>query len=112
MDLARVITGEDGVVSEATVAKTEVAKKPAQTVDPADEPSAEWGWHGGFPNGTQIAGWISVIALLGMLFGNQQGILSGGGQLVESDIWLIALAAVVAIGLLVDLSRRRKSWRR
>ena len=32
----------------------ELAKRPA--VDPHDEPSAEWGWHGSFPRGKIIAG--------------------------------------------------------
>ena len=32
------------------------------TVDPEDEPSVAWGWHGGFPRGTLIAGWFTVIS--------------------------------------------------
>ena len=36
--------------------RTEVAR-----VDPADEPSAEWGWHGGFPKGTVAGGVVTVI---------------------------------------------------
>lgn len=86
--------------------------KPSQAVDPADEPSAEWGWHGGFPKGTQIAGWFSTFAMLAMLIGNHQGILSGGSTFKEEDIWLIVFAVALAIGLLVDLRRRRTSWRR
>ncbi len=42
----------------------ELAQRPA--VDPHDEPSAEWGWHGGFPRGMVIAGWVSVFILLVM----------------------------------------------
>lgn len=95
------------------MASTELENKPSQAITPAEEPSAEWGWHGGFPKGTQIAGWFSVFALLLMLVGNHQGILSGGGHFKTEDIWLIAIAAILAIGLLVDLTRRaRRSLRR
>jgi hypothetical protein len=37
----------------------ELAQRPE--VDPAEEPSAEWGWHGGFPRGMIIAGWVVVM---------------------------------------------------
>jgi hypothetical protein len=97
------------VAQEGNVASEDSAKT---SVDPADEPSAEWGWHGSFPKATQVGGWIAVIALLGMLFGNHQGILSGGGHLGEADIWLIGIALVLAIGLVASLARRRKAWRR
>ncbi len=94
------------------MASTELENKPGQDVDPADEPSADWGWHGGFPKATQVAGWFTVFALLIMLHGNHQGILSGGGQFKIEDIWLIVLAAGVAAGLLFDLRRKRTAWRR
>ena len=77
-----------------------------------EEPSVEWGWHGGFPKGTQIAGWFSVFACLVMLIGNHQGILSGGDQFKVEDIYLILVAVVLAIGLLIDLRRLRTPWRR
>jgi Protein of unknown function (DUF2631) len=102
----------EGTAQEGNVASTELEKKSGQAIDPAEEPSVEWGWHGGFPKGTQIAGWVSVIGLLGMLFGNHQGILSGGDQFKTEDWWLIGVALIVAIGLLIDLRRRRTSWRR
>lgn len=74
------------------------------TVDPADEPSAEWGWHGGFPRGSLIAGWFSVFAMLIMLIGNHQGRVE--------DIWLIVIALVMAIGLGMKTVKERHSWRR
>ncbi len=101
-----------GVAQEGKVASTELEKKPSQAIDPAEEPSVEWGWHGGFPKGTQIAGWFSVFACLVMLIGNHQGILSGGDQFKVEDIYLILVAVVLAIGLLIDLRRRRTPWRR
>ena len=47
-----------------------------------------------------------------MLIGNHQGILSGGDQFKVEDIYLILVAVVLAIGLLIDLRRRRTPWRR
>ena len=94
------------------MASTELENKPSQAIDPADEPSVEWGWHGGFPKGTQIAGWFTVFATLVMLIGNHQGILSGGGQFKTEDGWLVGIAIALAIGLLMDLKRRRTAWRR
>ncbi|MDA3643546.1 DUF2631 domain-containing protein [Saccharopolyspora indica] len=94
------------------MATTELEKKPGQAIDPADEPSVEWGWHGGFPKATQFAGWFSVFACLIMLVGNHQGILSGGGQFKTEDMWLVIIAVGLAVGLLIDLRRRKTAWRR
>lgn len=94
------------------MASTELEKKPGQAIDPADEPSVEWGWHGGFPKATQIAGWFSVFACLIMLVGNHQGIISGGDWFKTEDIWLVIIAVGLAGGLLYDLRRRKTAWRR
>lgn len=80
----------------------EVVKR--STVDPADEPSAEWGWHGGFPRGMMIAGWFSVVALILMLIGNHQG--------RTEDLWLIGSAVAVALALVLHTVRKRNAWRR
>ncbi|MGW1676796.1 DUF2631 domain-containing protein [Saccharopolyspora sp. NPDC002376] len=93
------------------MASTELEKKPSQAVDPAEEPSAEWGWHGGFPKATQFAGWFSVFACLIMLIGNHQGILSGGDEFMTEDYFLVITAVVLVIGLLMDLRRRKTAWR-
>ena len=94
----------DRVDREDVVARNsrELAKRPA--VDPRDEPSAEWGWHGGFPHGELIAGWSVVVILLLFLLGNHEG--------RTEDIWLIGFAAVMAVGLVMHSVRRRNSWRR
>jgi len=81
---------------------SELDKRPA--VDTHDEPSAEWGWHGAFPKGLKIAGWLSVLATLSMLIGNHQG--------RTEDIWVIAFAAGLALLLVWDQVRGRTSWRR
>ena len=80
----------------------ELARRPA--VDPHDEPSAEWGWHGGFPRGMVIAGWVSVLALLAMNLGNHTGRIE--------NVWLTGLAIVMAIGLVMHSVRKRNAWRR
>jgi hypothetical protein len=80
----------------------ELAQRPA--VDPQDEPSVEWGWHGGFPRASVVAGWVSVVILLTFLVGNHEG--------RTEDLWLIGLAALMAFGLVLHSVRRRNSWRR
>lgn len=95
----------------STELETQQDHKPAYNVDPEDEPSVEWGWHGTFPKGIQIAGWFSTFAMVMMLIGNHRGVLSGGGQLISADIWLIVIAVGMAIALIYDLRRRRKSLR-
>jgi hypothetical protein len=80
----------------------ELARRPA--VDPQDEPSAEWGWHGGFPRGMMIAGWASVFILLVMNIGNHTGRIE--------NLWLTGIAIVMAIGLVLHSVRKRHAWRR
>ncbi|SFE52249.1 Protein of unknown function [Actinopolyspora alba] len=92
--------------------QTQSERTPTQAIDPAEEPSVEWGWHGSFPKGIQIAGWFSTFAMVMMLIGNHQGLLSGGGHPISADIWLIVIALGMAVALIYDLRRRRTSWRR
>ncbi|OZM70221.1 hypothetical protein CFN78_26240 [Amycolatopsis antarctica] len=73
-------------------------------VDPRDEPSAEWGWHGTFPKATRIAAWFSALALFLMLIGNHVNAME--------DIWLIGLGVSLVATLLWDIRRGRTSWRR
>ncbi|MBE9374355.1 DUF2631 domain-containing protein [Saccharopolyspora sp. HNM0983] len=91
------------------MASTELEKKPGQAVDPAEEPSVEWGWHGGFPKGTQIGGWISVIAMVFMLFDNHQGIVSGGDAFKIEDFYLIGITLALVAGLFYDLRKKKRA---
>lgn len=75
-----------------------------QQVDPRDEPSAEWGWHGSFPKATQAMGWSIVLMMLAMVIGNHVGNVE--------NFWLIGIAATIAGMLVADVRRRRLSWRR
>jgi len=81
-----------------------MASMPAERVEAEDEPSAAWGWHGGFPRGGPIAGWVVVVALLAMLNGNHTGRIE--------DVWLIGIAALLAGGLIRHSLRRHRAWRR
>ncbi|WP_278755624.1 DUF2631 domain-containing protein, partial [Corynebacterium stationis] len=62
-------------------------------VSTIDVPSAGFGWSRTPRTGTQIAGWVTVLTLLGFNFGNHTGHVE--------TIWLFTLAALVAIGLLI-----------
>ena len=86
------------------MASSELEKRPGSVVDPHDEPSVEWGWHGSFPKATRIAGWLTAIALLLMLIGNHRGHIE--------DIYLIGTAAVIVLALIWDRIRSRTAWRR
>ena len=74
-------------------------------VDPRDEPSAEWGWHGSFPNALRVAGVVTAILLLVMVIGPYESRLQ--------DFWMIPLALGI-LGLIVwgTVKRRRDDWRR
>jgi uncharacterized protein DUF2631 len=74
------------------------------TVDPQDEPSAAWGWHGGFPRGSVIMGWVSAIIILLMVIGNHQGKIE--------DIYLVVIGIGMILLLIRHTARSRRSWRR
>ena len=80
----------------------ELAK--SSQVSPDDEPSAEWGWHGGFPKGTIIGGVITIIACIAFIPGPYQS--------RTQDLWLIGIALVVLGGIIGHVIRQRNSWRR
>jgi len=72
-------------------------------VSTEDEPSAAWGWHQ-FPRKTTIIiGYIGGFALLGMLFGNHHGKIE--------DIWLVACAAAVFIGVTLYARKSSPNWK-
>ncbi|WP_297656923.1 DUF2631 domain-containing protein [Pseudonocardia sp.] len=73
-------------------------------VGPQDEPSAEWGWHGGFPKGT-IAGGIVTIILCAVFF-------IGPYQSRTQDLWLGGVILVVLIGMALQIRKKRNAWRR
>ncbi|QKT07061.1 DUF2631 domain-containing protein [Gordonia sp. X0973] len=86
------------------MASTEVDHAPVDTGwvrEPADVPSARFGWSGFGRKSAGIAGWIVVIGLLGMTIGNHQGKVE--------DIYLVVIAVVVAFLLLRNTLWPRRS---
>jgi Protein of unknown function (DUF2631) len=73
-------------------------------VDPLDEPSAEWGWHGSFPNGMRIAGVVVAIVLLLLLLGPYQTHLQ--------DLWMIPIALGILALIVRGTVKRRNAWRK
>ncbi|MEO7193974.1 MAG: DUF2631 domain-containing protein [Pseudonocardiaceae bacterium] len=71
--------------------------------DPDPEPSADWGWHGGFPVAGPIAGWLTAFALFMMLIGNN------GGH--TGDIYLIGLGSLLVVALIGHHRKARKAKR-
>lgn len=86
------------------MAGSELEKRPASAVDPHEEPSAEWGWHGGFPLGTRIAGWVVAVIMFLMLIGNHTGRVE--------DLWLIVIGLSIVGALIYDRIRARTAWRK
>jgi len=74
------------------------------TVDPREEPSAEWGWHGTFPKGARIGGWFSAFGLFIMIIGNHEN--------NTENVWLIGLGLTVVGIMLWDIRKRRTAWRK
>ncbi|WP_018682009.1 DUF2631 domain-containing protein [Actinokineospora enzanensis] len=89
------------------MANTELEKRKttaAGTVSPAEEPSAEWGWHGSFPRATLIAGVLVGLAMFAMLIGNHHG--------KTEDLWLIGVGLLLLVGVAWKVHKNRTSWRR
>ncbi|WP_216902777.1 DUF2631 domain-containing protein [Nocardia alni] len=66
-------------------------------VDPAEVPSAAFGWSGESRRAFKVAGWVVVVILLSYLFENQQGSGSGSGNIgyIFCVLAAIGLAAVL-----------------
>lgn len=76
----------------------------ASGIDPADEPSVGWGWHGQATKTFQIAGWFFALFLLLLIFDNI--------ETATATIFLCVSAGVVVFFLLTDLYRRHNKWHR
>ncbi|MFE3443838.1 DUF2631 domain-containing protein [Nocardia sp. NPDC059180] len=85
----------------ATELETTTSERAVTTVDPAEVPSAAWGWSGESKRTFRIAGWFVVLALLAMLFEGPQGSSSGTGNV--GYMFLVGFAALLA-GILIRQS--------
>jgi Protein of unknown function (DUF2631) len=95
---------EDGVADDARELARRTTGSAVSKVDPRDEPSAEWGWHGTFPRGTRIAAFATGVILLLMLIGNHTG--------ETENLYLIFTAAIIFGALILDAILARHRWRR
>ncbi len=73
-------------------------------VDPRDEPSAEWGWHGSFPNALRISGVVVAILLLVMLIGPYQS--------RTQDLWVLPIGLGIIALIVRGTVKRRNAWRK
>jgi hypothetical protein len=73
-------------------------------VDPQDEPSAEWGWHGSFPRAVPIAGVITAIVFLLLMIGPYQSRLQ--------DFWIVGIVLLMLGMIAWGAVKHRKAWRR
>ncbi|WP_194824186.1 DUF2631 domain-containing protein [Nocardia sp. XZ_19_231] len=79
--------------------KASTERAVATSVDPAEVPSAAWGWSGESRKTFRIAAWVVIVALLAMTIGNHQGHVE--------DIFLVGLAGLMALILVGDSLTRR-----
>ncbi len=63
----------------------------------------DWGWHGETGKTGRIAGWVMIVLLLVLTFGNHRGQVE--------NLFLIGAALVILIMLLWDSRRRKNAWR-
>jgi len=77
---------------------------PSHGVDPSEEPSAAWGWHGTPQRAGKIAGWFTAFALFAMLIGNNEG--------HAGDFFLVAPGTILVVMLIASHFKARKAKRR
>lgn len=70
----------------------------------ADEPSAAWGWHGSFPVGGRVAGWVTTVGIFCMAF------FSHGG--VSANWWLLPIGAALVVALIASEVKQRRTSQR
>jgi lysylphosphatidylglycerol synthetase-like protein (DUF2156 family) len=85
------------------VARTSRRSKRAG-VDPRDEPSTEWGWHGSFPNATRVAGVVTAIVLVLLMIGPYQSHLQ--------DFWIVGIVILILAMIVAGTLKRRNAWRK
>lgn len=98
------MASKSGDVEQAKHAASAADVTPYDPDRDVPDPDSEWGWNGGFPRGSMIAGVSVVIILLLMMIGFHQGRVE--------DLWLIGTAAAVALGLILHVRKQRNAWRR
>lgn len=87
------------------MASTEVATIDTGWVrEPADAPSARFGWHGVARKSIAVASFVVALILLGMLKGNHVGHVE--------DIYLIVIAVAMIGYTVYAMIPRKGAWKR
>lgn len=86
------------------MASAELEKRPASTVDPHDEPSVAWGWHGDLRRGRKIALVLAAALCFLMVIGNHESKIE--------DFYLIGIGLGLLGILIIGEIKARTSWRR
>ncbi len=73
-------------------------------VDPHEEPSVDWGWHGHFPRLSKVAAIVTAIILL--------LILTTAHYTNTEVVWLVGIAIGLVAWIVMGTVTRRNSWRR
>jgi len=71
--------------------------------DQEHERPEDWGWHHEFVTGRQVGGWVTFLILGALLTTTHY---NGTGAVA-----LIAMMALLLVGLIWDRRRRRTQWR-
>jgi hypothetical protein len=75
-------------------------------VDPNEEPSVDWGWHGSFPRAGKLAGWFTAFALFMMIIGNRESNIE--------VVYLVVLGTVLVMMLIashIKAYKEKRRWR-
>jgi Protein of unknown function (DUF2631) len=99
-----VLCDDTAVASNSGELAQQRAEVDPARADPYGEPSAEWGWHGGFPKGTIFGGVFTIIACAAFLIGPYQS--------HTQYLWLIGVIVVVLGGMILQVRKKRNAWRR
>ncbi len=80
------------------------ARNDSPLVPLPEEPSAAWGWHGGFPRGSLIAGWVTAVVFVAIVITR---FASGHSEGHVADVYLLAIAAGLVLLLIRHSVRTR-----
>ncbi len=76
----------------------------ASGIDPADEPSVGWGWHGHANKTFKVLGLFFALFLLAMMIGDHESRIE--------DLYLGLFAAIIVFFIGANEYRARNKWNR
>ena len=73
-------------------------------VDPHEEPSVDWGWHGHFPRLSKVAAIVTAIIIVLML---------NTARYTDTEVvWSVGIAVGLVAAVVLGTLAKRNSWRR